>query len=384
MKLYIDTNTYLSNLNATNTDNLKALEKLKRLINEKKVELILPSQTKNEYLKHFKERIDTAKKRLNIKPTIFNLPNELKSKNKNECIKEEKVVIEQIELLNIQLKQLAEKRVAESKKHLEAVDKIIKDLFKIAINLEHNDHIVLRAIIRQAKGLPPKKDNFKFGDAIIWETLKDYIKNESLVIISYDRDFDEVAKKGKPEINKILKNEWKKSTKQNITLYPLLGQFVNAIEKEDPVSREAIEKEAIQTTTYYASSPNIIFTQPNNGLIIRAEDLMTRNLLGNIDTSGRLIIPITNNSTLFNTTLTSGLSVRENQYVIPNKEEYSIFSPTTQVKYSTLASKYDLINPTFLKTTKTCSKCKKIYEYQPGSNPITNLCRDCYLTPFSV
>ena len=49
MKLYIDTNIYRSYVSSTS--DVKSLEKLKKLINEGKIELVFPSQTKKEFLK---------------------------------------------------------------------------------------------------------------------------------------------------------------------------------------------------------------------------------------------------------------------------------------------------------------------------------------------
>lgn len=249
MKLYIDTNTYVSYVSLTS--DIKSLEKLKKLITEGKVELLMPSQTKSEYNNHYKERVDRAKSKLKQPATQIPLPNELKSKKKDKYNKEEKEIANKIDTLNTDLKKLEAKRDNELKKHLESVEKLIKELMALAIEIKDNDEIVLKAVLRQVKGLPPKKENMKFGDAIIWETLKDYVRTESLAIVSYDGDFDEPAKKGKPaKINKILKAEWKKHTKKDITLYSLLGQFINTIEKQNPVSPETIKKEAMQAATY--------------------------------------------------------------------------------------------------------------------------------------
>ena len=55
MKLYIDTNIYLSYINSTS--DIKSLVNLRKLIDLKKVEVVLPSQTKKEYLKHFKDMV---------------------------------------------------------------------------------------------------------------------------------------------------------------------------------------------------------------------------------------------------------------------------------------------------------------------------------------
>jgi hypothetical protein len=376
MKLYIDTNTYTSYISLTS--DIKSLEKLKKLLIDKKVELVLPSQTKEEYAKHFKERVDQAKDKLKEKVTQVQQPKELKGKKKEKYTKEEKEISDKIDLVNAELKKLVIKRTVELKKHLESVEKLLKDIFKLATPLEDNDEIVLKAVIRQAKGLPPKKDNFKFGDAIIWETLKAYIRTESISIVSSDPDFSETNKKGKPaKVNKILKTEWKKHTKKEITLYSLLGHFVNSIEKENPISSETIKKEAIQATNY-AYSP-VIFGTVNvqDPYPILNNSQLMKTSLGDVDSMGRFTISANNVGML-----------------IPNHNSISAFgSPSTlgvfegNSVYS--ASSLNLNSPVIggfqaesgilsVRPTNICTRCGKTYHpYSITTVHLLNICSDC-------
>lgn len=370
MKLYIDTNTYISYISLTS--DIKSLEKLKKLIIDKKVELILPSQTKKEYLKHFKDRIYQARKKLKEPITPIALPNELKSKKKEKYTKEEKEISEKIEDINDKLRNLISKRSIELQKHLENVGRLIKDIFNLSIIIEDNDEIVLKAVVRQVKGLPPKKDNFKFGDAIIWETLKAYIGTESIAIVSSDPDFSEPNKTGKPaKINKILKTEWKKHTKKEITLYSLLGYFVNKIEKENPINSETIKKEAVQTTNY-GYSP----------IIFRNEDLKNSNIL-----NGQLIntdfgkiesitIPINNGGVFVSDH--NAISTFGSASTLGAFDGKSIYSTLgLNVNNSILGGTQTESGISSLKQTNICNRCGKTYTYSITSIYIPSLCNDC-------
>ena len=240
MKLYIDTNIYLSYINPAS--DIKSLEKLKKLIKEKKLELVLPSQTKKEFLNHFKERINQEKEKLAKKETCFGIPNEIKNEKKKKYTKEEEEIIAKINIINEDLKKYKITKKEIFNKHIETIERLINEIFELAIFFEFTNDIVLRAVIRFAKDLPPKKENLKFGDAIIWETLKENIKREEIVIVSFDSDFQIKNKKG-ISLNKLLGSEWKKHTGKKAILYPVLGQFVNTLEKANPVSQKTINEE---------------------------------------------------------------------------------------------------------------------------------------------
>ncbi|MDQ3076913.1 MAG: PIN domain-containing protein [bacterium] len=244
-KLYIDTNTYLSYISPTSE--IKSLEKLHRLLETKKVELILPTQTINEFNKHLKKRVQSNKDKTKGKASIIPLPAELLYK---KLTREEEILEKKINDINQELKKVKEKRNLELIKHLDEVETLLKKIFKLAVKCGHTDEIILRAVIRYTKGLPPRKNDDKYGDAIIWETLKDYVKTDDLIIVTLDPDFSEKNKNKNSSIriNKILQAEWKKHTNKKLNLFPFLGQCLNTIEKEHPVSKESIQKEAAQST----------------------------------------------------------------------------------------------------------------------------------------
>lgn len=245
MKLYIDTNIYLSYISPVS--DFKSLEKLKKLIEQNKVELVLPSQAKNETLRHFKERVKSAKDKLKKINTKFTIPNELKDVKKENRTEQQKEIIKKIDSLNSDLEKYRSNKINELKKHIETVEELLKSIFNSATFFDYNDEIVLRSVLRYAKDLPPKKNDHKFGDAIIWETLKENIRREDLVIISTDPDFCRQNNRKQPGANKILVSEWKKHTKKKLSLFTILGKFINTIDKEDQISQETIKKEVTQS-----------------------------------------------------------------------------------------------------------------------------------------
>lgn len=344
MKLYLDTNTYLSYISPTS--DIESLEKLKKLIQKEKVVLVLPSQTKKEFLRHFKERVIERKEKLQKTETHFSIPNELKSE-KRKYTEEERVIMKQIDSLNSDLKKYRSKKKVELKKHIDMVERLVNELFKLAIFFEYTDEIVLRAVIRYAKDLPPKKNDHKFGDAINWETLKENIRRENIAIVSTDRDFIEEKQKnkkgGKVIIRKVLAQEWKKHTHQKATFYQTLGQFVNTIDKRNKVSLETIKKETMQA--------DILVNTP--GLASK----ITGSTIGEFNVSdwlnkiraedySRFIVP-----TSINSNLVSGQTIAG--AILSNSILSHQINPRS-VNYLTAAQ---------IKKSMNCSNCGKSFEY---------------------
>lgn len=367
MKLYIDTNIYLSSISLTS--DIESLEKIKKLIIDGKVDLILPSQTKKEYLKHCKNKIKDAKKSLKSKTNPFLLPKELKSKKRDRYTKDEKAIAEKIDILNLDFEKFIEKRKVDLGKHLLDVEKLIKDLFSLATLFEDNDDIVLKAIVRQARDLPPKKDNMKFGDAIIWETLKSYIRTDSISVVSSDLDFSEPEKKGKSaKINKILKDEWKKHTKKEIVLYPLLGHFVNTLEKENPISTETIKKEASQAAVfvYNQFSPEIISVKKPPYLINSLS-------LGNANSVSALNSNLSNGASFNNSEFRSLLNCANTEPVA----SLSHNGANTGLFFSDNAVVANLFEANTSNVFSVCNRCGNHYLVPSNIVSVSHLCNDC-------
>ena len=362
MKVYIDTNIYRSYVSATS--DIKSLEKLKKLIEEGKVELVFPSQTKREFLKHFKEGIKQTLEKLKKHKTKVVIPNELKNDKYGKLTEEDKAITSKIDSLNTDLEKYRVQKISEFKKHINSVNKLLIDIFKIATFFESTDAVVMKAIVRYAKDLPPKKNDHKFGDAIIWETLKENIRREEVVIISFDPDFNEnKGKNSKATIKKLLAQEWKKHSGKKITLYKSLGQFVNLLDKEDKVSKETIRQETMQANvfanpnSFVVRSPNsITLDTGNSGSSILSGGINAYSVLntlnvGGSDSSVFVTPPSINGTSIFRSSVASG-------------------APSASV----------FINPdtgNYVFPSSRCAKCGKAYTPSLTSININGWCNEC-------
>ncbi|MFA6257741.1 MAG: PIN domain-containing protein [Candidatus Paceibacterota bacterium] len=230
MKLFIDTNIWIYYL-SSKTD-LDSFKKLKNLIKEKKIDLVVPRQMHQEYLKHSTRKIEEEREKVSQEIQI-SVPDGLS--------KDSKQIISKIESINKELKELTKERFKSFELNIAELEKIFEELFLLATFIEDNDEILDNAEKRFFKNLPPKKDSKK-GDAIIWETLKVGIKKEKLTIIAKDSDYSDVEK-GQQVIKKLLKKEWEDHTGKSIVLYTSLGEFINTIEKKKIISDKIIEQE---------------------------------------------------------------------------------------------------------------------------------------------
>lgn len=264
MKVYIDTNIYISLLSSTS--DIKSWKKLKSLMDKNEVEVLLPTQTKLEIERHLEGGIKTINQKIsNLKSHSYriNPPPSIVNKNKKDLSKIEIEVLNKIkdietEALN-KIKDIdkeyqkeIEKQIKKTEEHKKEVEEILKYIFKKSILINVDESIITKALVRYTNGLPPRKqeDDGKYGDSIIWETLKSYVRSDDLNIISHDADFAQKKsskiKVKKEEINLILKKEWKQHTGKNLTLYKLLSYFINEIDESKPIHKETIDNEIFE------------------------------------------------------------------------------------------------------------------------------------------
>lgn len=258
MKVYIDTQIYRQY--ASPGTNIEPLVKLKDLIKKGKIELIVPRETDKEIKRQlenaFKEYEDKIKQISKYNP--FQAENKKKENKQNEN-KQKKYAEKELRGLKIEylerskkvLEKLYKKQLRELELHSKKVQTILNSLFKKATILNDSDDIVLKAVLRYARNLPPKKNDDKYGDAIIWETLKEHIRSEELTIICKDNDFKN------PYAKKILSAEWKKHTNKKIIFYLSLAEFVTKLNPKEPINKETIQKEKVQTAGNLIFSPVI-------------------------------------------------------------------------------------------------------------------------------
>lgn len=252
MKVYIDTNIYRSLLSPTS--DIKSWKNLKLLIDKNEVEVLLPTQTKLEIERHLEGGIKTIDQKIsNLKSNSYkiNPPLSIVNKNKKDLSKIETEVLNKIKDIDKEYQKEIEKQIKKFEEHKKEVEEMLNYILKKSILINADESIVTKALVRYTNGLPPRKqeDDGKYGDSIIWETLKSYVRSDDLNIISSDTDFKQKkSSKGKvkEEINHILKKEWKLHTGKNLTLYKLLSYFINEIDKSKPIHRETIENEIFE------------------------------------------------------------------------------------------------------------------------------------------
>lgn len=251
MKVYIDTNIYVGCVNAAS--GLELLERIESMVKDGKFELVCTAQTQREYVKNVEQR-DKWDGPLVI--SSIGLPPQIHNQNKKEKTEEEEKICSKIEKVNKEIEKMNIKASLEMTERREKIISVFERLFKSSRLESDSDDIIYKGVVRFAKGLPPQKTKpeFRFGDSIIWETLKNSLKDD-LVIITKDGDFFQNTEK--TEINKILQQEWEEATGKKVSGYSSLAEFINAVDNTNPVSEELINEEVQQN-----SLENFVYTVP--------------------------------------------------------------------------------------------------------------------------
>jgi len=232
MKLIIDTNIYL-NFYRMSEQPLTYFDSLIKLINEEKIELILPKQIEDEFdrnkLGTGADFVKSLSESSEFKEPVF-----LRSYKE----------IKKLKVLMHKIKALKKKIILEHSKRMKdqssLINRKIKQLFALAHKPAEEENILLKAHFRTLRGNPPRKGNDSFGDAIIWETVLTML-DDDIVIVSADGDFSDDDKK---ELTAFLLKEWKTRSNKSIKLYTNLGLFINDISgKKNPISKKVIKQE---------------------------------------------------------------------------------------------------------------------------------------------
>ena len=222
-RIFIDTNKYLDFFRASE-NSIKTLDNLIDLIEKGKLELILPKQVSDEFIRD-KDLIYLTFIKENFKK--IKIPAFLKE---NDEIKNVNKLIDEIE------KDYKDKFYDEKSR----INISIKKIFKLAKTPKETDKILQLAHFRTLRGNPPRKNNNSFGDAIIWETLLQY-SDKDLIIISGDGDWSsELENK---TINPFLKAEWFKNKNKSLKLYDNLGQYINENLNREEIPDKLIKEE---------------------------------------------------------------------------------------------------------------------------------------------
>lgn len=216
MNVFIDTNVYLKFYHYSN-DELEELRKLIVLIEQREINLLIPKQVYNEYVRNREVKIADALKtfredKLNNAFPIFlkEYPEyDIMKKAIKEYQSNKKIILENIktEIENYSLK----------------ADEIINEIFEKSNILDATSDLITTAKVRYDLGNPPGKKN-SYGDALNWETLLKICPPENdLTFISDDKDYFSEVDNSK--FNKYLEKEWTNSKNSNIIFYKSISEF---------------------------------------------------------------------------------------------------------------------------------------------------------------
>lgn len=244
MRVFIDANIYLHFVRPSN-ENVKSLDELEALIKENKISLFFPLITKNEFLRNISfialSHQGVIKKKAPSTPSL----------EESETIVAYKEYLEKLKnLSNLYLKSVKTLR------------KRIIGIYERSEHLDETEDLLKKAYFRKLKGNPPgKKDHI--GDELAWEMLLHSTKekDDELAIITQDRDWKEMMPDSKGQgINLILEEEWKTFSKNNISFFNTVGEFINKFTGKAKIAKKDLERE--KKEPFYSGYP--YFLNPQN------------------------------------------------------------------------------------------------------------------------
>ena len=256
--VFIDTNIYL-NFYKFSQETSNKLEELKKLVESKKITLLINQQVKDEFYKNRDKVLSDLLSQIQV---ALNIPKISSCPYKNDTFKE---IVSSYD----ELKKLKEKYVLELKKDIEEenlkVDKLINFLFSKANNIELNKKIITSSKERMLRRLPPGKSD-SHGDAIHWETLMTLKFDQDLHLISNDGDFKSPLNKNK--LNKVLENEFKKISDKTCFIHSKITEFILTFDSISKIKEEDLKEEELINDVYNLnlSSLNNISTTISDSL----------------------------------------------------------------------------------------------------------------------
>jgi predicted nucleic acid-binding protein len=217
MNIFIDTNIYLSFYHLT-SDELEELRKLKVLLEQHQIRLLVPEQVIDEFKRNRENKIHDALKRFTEQKLNNQFPQMCKEYPEYQDIQTAAREFEQAK------SELLEHLRDDVQNEQLKADEIIGELFKNADMTPITQEVRERARTRFDQGNPPGKKK-SYGDAINWETLLSVLEQgEDLYFISDDKDYQSPLNKEK--FDYFLLKEWAELKRSDLIFFQRLSSFL--------------------------------------------------------------------------------------------------------------------------------------------------------------
>jgi predicted nucleic acid-binding protein len=216
MQLFVDTNILLSFYHFTG-DDLEELKKLIVLLEQKKIQLYLPSQVVTEFKRNREVKIADALKKLKDQHLNLQFPQICKDYPQYATLREFQKQYQKshTELLN--------KLTGDIREFSLKADTIISQLFNLSEQIPVASSLVQRARDRVELGNPPGK-NGSLGDAVNWEALLATVPEKAdLHFITDDKDYSSPL--DEEDFSSFLMEEWATRKKSTLVYYKRISAF---------------------------------------------------------------------------------------------------------------------------------------------------------------
>ncbi|MYB26242.1 MAG: hypothetical protein F4X32_01915 [Candidatus Dadabacteria bacterium] len=216
MNLFIDANIFLSFYDFT-SEGIAELRKLVLLIEEEKVDLLLPQQVADEVKRRRAAIISRSLKEFSQSKISLTFPSYCKEYKNYDAMQHH---LGKLEELHRTTTEDIQQDIDNQKL---PADLLLKDLFSRATRIDNTPELIECARQRVELGNPPGKKG-SIGDAVIWESLLGKTTNEDdIYIVSDDADFGSPLDGGK--LNEFLWQEWVSRKQSELYFHRKLSEF---------------------------------------------------------------------------------------------------------------------------------------------------------------
>ena len=246
--IFIDSNIFL-NFYDFHYEDLERLAQLIELVEKKEIKLFTTKQTIQEVDRNREVRLAGAYDKFRESKVTVDMPVICQAYSQYIEVKEAQKVLAN------KKSDLSKKLWRDIISHSLKADKIIKELFEAATNI-NSDKVLEKAKNRYSLGNPPGKKDGLYGDEINWEALLEFIPSDShFVLISDDKDYKSPLSENK--LREFLVKEWEGRKGSKILFYRSLTSFF----KEHKINIELRwEEEKDQLIQELMESPNFSTT----------------------------------------------------------------------------------------------------------------------------